>query len=404
MKLHRYHCLTKALPIFRKIFPATLLQEMETECLPKGNYRRLAAPRHLAEAMLKAIILRLPSQSEIVNQCPNLGLSGHSSLGYDLDRPWFAAMAAQMNDYCAQQYPSYDCGICKHPRKLLDTMPALIQITQRGACSKFNNVAKGCGVMASFNLDAGQGQSLADILKIMPGGWNDTYQVRDVPLAADGPLYIADRGFYSLETTQLWRSRGVHFILRAKKHNLRYSVISSAQVAQDPIGLVRIESDEIVMLGKENSKYRSQVRLLKGWLYSKDSVEDLWLVSDQFGLTAEQLLDNYFQRGTIEVYHRFVKQSLGAAHLYSFDQHGIQSQIHLTVLLANLLFIAACDEQRKDRKPMDILTQMLGHVRSLLGVIQPWKRNTVAQRRAKPLHNRRHLKRRSTALQHGANL
>lgn len=401
MKLHSSHSLTKVLPIFRKIFPSALVSELEKECLPAGDYVRCATPRQLVEAMLRAMLLRLSSQSEIVRECPGLGLSGHCSLSYDLQRPWFTALSAELNHYCAQLYPSYDGAVHAHPRKLLDTMPVLIQATQRGTCAKYNNVAKGCGVMASFNLDAGEDQTLVEIVKILPGGWNDTYQVRNARLVANGPIYIADRGFYSLQTTHLWTEQGVHFILRAKKQNLSYSVVESLPLGQRQAGAVRIESDEIVQLGKPSCAYRSKVRLLKAWL---DTGEDLWLVSDQLDLSAPQLLEQYLQRGKIEVYHRFVKQSLGAAHLYSFDQHGIETQIQLTALLANLLFLAAGPQQRKGEQALDVLINMLAHVRQQLGVRKPWKRNTVAQRRAKPPHNRRHLKRRFPTDQNPANL
>ncbi len=401
MKLHGYQSLTKALPVFRRIFPQALLAEMEKDFLPRGKYARRARPHELVQSMMKAIVLRLSCQAEIVRECPALKLSGPSSLSYDLDRPWLADYTAEMNSYLRQRHPTYDAAVCLHPRLVIDTMPCLIPITQRGTCAKYNNVAKGCGVMSTFNIDACEGQSPVEILKIMPGGWNDSYKVRDIGLVAAGPIYIADRGFYSLQTMQMWRTQNVHFIVRAKKHNLSYSVVESLPAPTTKAAKVTIESDQVVMLGKANCAFRSKVRMLKAWL---DSGEDLWLVTDQFHFTADQLLDSYLKRGTIEVYHRFIKQSVGLAHLYSFDQHGIETQVHLIVLLANLLYLSAPEDVFKSMCILDVIAEIMNQLRRDLKIPKLWQRNTVAQRRRKPEHNRRHLKQRSTGLQKELNL
>ncbi len=388
MKLHSSFSLTKALPIFHTLFPANLLEELESEILAPGNYERQATPGKLTEALIKAIIMRLSSQEEILKFCPSLGLSSHSALSYDLASPWFNKFSAELLVYQAVLKPTYEPNVVRHPRILLDTMPVLVQITQRGTSKKYNNVAKGCGVMCGFNLDTGPEQCPVHIHRIMRGGWNDTYQVRRVELIAQGPIYITDRGFYSLETMCRWRGEKVHFISRAKKQNLTYEVVRCLPTSPGRVGKVQIESDEIVMLGKPGSKHRSEVRLLKAWL---SSGEDLWLVTDQYDLTAEQLLDAYSERGKIEVYHRFVKNSLGAAHLYSFDENGMESQIRVTVLVANLLYLWAA-RQLHDQGVLKTLDQVLETIRTSLGLPKLWKRNTVAQRRDKPEHNRRRLK------------
>lgn len=401
MKLHGRYSLAKVLPFFRRLFPVPLLKQMQVDCLPPGNFQRVAQPARLVEALAAAIILRLSSQQEIVRSCPALGLRSHSSLGYDLDRPWFQVLTAELNAYRRQVYPTYEAHVRLHPRILIDTMPVLMPITQRGKCDKFNNVAKGCGVMCGFNLDAQQGQSPVDILRIMPGGWNDAYRVRSVELTPNGPIYIADRGFFSRETLHLWREQQVHFLVRAKKANLRYSIVRSLKQPPVTVGKIRVESDEIILLGKPGAKFRCEVRLIKGWLNEK---EDLWLTSDQYDATPEQLFSDYLQRGQIEVYHRFVKQSLCMAHLYSFDQTGIESQIQLTVLLANLLFLSAPGDPQTANSVIKIIDQQLKKLRDELGLSKPWYRNTVAQRRNKPLHNRRQLKRRTPTVQPETNL
>lgn len=398
MKLHKRLFLTKALPTFKQIFPAKLMMEMGKEFLPRGKYVRLVSPVALVDAMLQAIICQLPSQREIVRQSPRLNLRGASSLSYALDRQWLRDMTGEMNDYFNQLCPTFDPERCPHPRILLDTMPIMLQRTQRGNCAKYNNVAKGCGVMCGFNIDAAHDQCVVQIHKIMPGGWNDTYQVRSVDLIPHGPIYIADRGFYSRETTRMWVDQSIHFIMRIKKHNLNFEVLKSLPFDQTRCACV--ESDKIVLLGKPGSAHRSQVRMIKAWLKNGD---DLWLITDQMTMPCEEVLANYKQRNTIEVYHRFIKQSLGLAHLYSYDHTGIVAQVQLIVLLVNLLHISADRSDSRQQIPA-LLNIAIKQLREQLGLWSPLKRNTVAQRRRKPDHNRRYLKRRLSIIPAGENL
>lgn len=401
MKPHTSFQLTKILPTFRNLYPRQLLHEMQAELRPSSRYVRKVCPIEMVDAMIRAIVLQLSSQAEIVHRNKKLGVRSRSALSYNLSLSWMARFVGEMLRYLLRERPSYDPRICKHPRTLLDTMPVLLQRTQRGHCERFNNVAKGCGVMGAFNLDAQPGQCPVAILGIFHGTWNDTYRVRNAELISNGPIYIADRGFYSLETLQLWRGRNVHFIVRAKRKYMSFDIEKTLKVTRNRKRKARVESDQIVTLKTKTTNITVRVRLLKAYI-GKD--EDLWLVTDQFDATVDQLLDSYRLRGGIEVYHRFVKNSLGLAHLYSYNQTGIETQIYLITVVANVLFLSATEGMLNDQDVQKVLRQMLKYIRAQLGLPMRWRRNTVAQRRNKPLHNRRHLKSRNAELQIGPNL
>jgi hypothetical protein len=389
MKLHGLKSVTRILPIFARIFPRLMLKEMSREFLPEGNYYRQASPGQVVLAILKAVLLQLPNQRQILTQHTELGLACPSSLSYNLRQPWMVGFATEMQQHLEMLHPHVEPAAVENPRLLIDTMPAMLPITQRGTCTRFNNVAKGCGVMCTFNLDATSQQCPVRILKIMHGPWNDTFQVRGVVLDSNGPIYIADRGFYSRVTVEFWVTNKVHFIARGKKQRLHWSQVRQLIKSPTTLGSVRVETDEIVLLGKDNGKPRCQVRMLRGWL---ESGEDLILITDQFELTTEQLLDMYLKRGQIEVYHRFLKQSLGLAHLYSFDQTGIEGQIRLSALLANLLYLAAAPHQNTPAEVLKIISTSLEDIRRELGLWKPWKRNTYSPTRKKAKRKRRYLK------------
>ena len=220
-KLHTMSSFTKILPIVSRIFPEGLLKSLAKECFP-GDYDRKASPQELIRALLKAQTLLLPSQEEIIKKNPRLGLSARTSLTYNFCLPSLLQFAKEMMSHLHQIHPMINSQLLATPRLLLDTMPQTLPATQRGKGAKINNVSRGMGVMFAFNLDAMPGQCPIDILGIFRGSWNDTYKVRQVALIANGPVYIADRGFYSRETVKLWLDQHINFIVRGKSAKMSW--------------------------------------------------------------------------------------------------------------------------------------------------------------------------------------
>jgi hypothetical protein len=250
--------------------------------------------------------------------------------------------------------------------------------TVRHGCARITRNAVGGGVLWSFALNAARGVNPIRILKTIAGAWSDAPLMAGVELIADGPIYLMDRGFYAIDLVARWIDRRVRFIVRAKRTKIRYDV----QWTMGPgrkIGLVRVTEDAIVRLGGPDRKARGKacprVRLVRAIL---PTGEELILVSGMLGESAEFLLNAYRQRWPIERFHYYLKETLGLAHLYSFQQNGLAFLVQVAVLLIVLLLLGA-DADRRKGLTVDRLRAALKSLRLACGMPGLWRRNTMSK-------------------------
>lgn len=259
---------------------------------------------------------------------------------------------------------------------VLDSVALTLPKTQRHKCAKFNNKTVGGGVLWAYMVNATRGVTPLKVLEVIHGAWCDSKVMRDVRLVARGPVYVMDRGFYALELLEQWLSQRVRFVLRVRERSLKYDVLQNLSTPRW-IGSQYLMLDAIVRLGGAQAKAHPQVRLIIARLASG---ENLIVATDRLEWSAERVLHSYKQRWHIERFHRFLKDTLGLSHLYSFGQTGITFLLYTALLTALLLFLAAdnpCGET------ITVLRHMLTAVRSALGLGTPWKRNSCVRSRNK---------------------
>jgi hypothetical protein len=258
----------------------------------------------------------------------------------------------------------------------LDGMAQTLPKTQRHHCKKFNDKTVGGGAVWTYMIEAVRGVCPIKVLKIVEGAWHDTTVMRTVTLIANGPVYLMDRGFYALDLLYQWLHDEVRFLVRVRKRSLKFDVL---QELSSPcrVGDKTVVLDARARLGGPRAKKRPVVRLI--WAV-RPSGEDLILATDRFDWTLVRILEAYKKRWHIERFHRFLKDTVGLAHLYSFHQTGITFLLYTALLLALLLFFAADDPSGET---IAILRRMLRLVRLALGLDTPWKRNTFTPRRTK---------------------
>ena len=66
---------------------------------------------------------------------------------------------------------------------------------------------------------------------------------------------------------------------------------------------------------------------------------ELWLVTDRFDLDADLVAIAYRYRWTIELFFRWLKCVLGARHLLSHKQNGIELQLYAALIVSLLITI-----------------------------------------------------------------
>lgn len=320
-----------------------------------------------------AFVWRLSGLREIAQRMGRmLGTSKFGSLSPALARPWSLAYVQRLVQHIESKHePKRDDLIA------LDSMAITLKATQRHRCQKMNSKTVGGGVIWAFMIGAGRGCCPVKILKVMAGAWNDSYQMRGIELVTNGPVYLMDRGFFALGLMQGWIDQGVRFIVRSRK----LVGIEELHTISSPraYGRGHIEMDAWVRLGASQAKAHPEVRFIRARI-GKTLLE---VVTSEQTWSAEQILDAYKKRDRIEQFHRFIKETVGLAHLYSFSHDGMMFLLHTAILLALLLLLSG---NKLASDTMTTLRNLLKALRSSLGLTFFWRRNTLAATRSKGNH------------------
>ena len=330
-------------------------------------------PAALVQTFLIAFAARLSGLRAVSRRCGHLlATTNFSSICHGLRRRSSLAFVGRM---VGRLETSPRAG-AKEQLVAIDGMAVTLPKTRRHRCKKCNNATVGGGVVWTYMVHAAKGVCPVKILKLVEGAWHDTQVMRSVELIARGPVYLMDRGFYAFDLLAGWLTRQVRFVVRVREHDLIFETLRTLS-APRRIETKRLTLDAMVRLGGEHAKTHPVVRLIIAVL---PSGERLILATDRLAWSAERVLEAYRQRWHIERFHRFLKDTLGLAHLYSFDQSGITFLLLTALLLAMLLFLGAADPAGETIR---ILRAMLKILRETLGLDTPWKRNTYTPRRAK---------------------
>jgi hypothetical protein len=307
-----------------------------------------------------------------------------STLSYALRRLSFARMAQEMVRAITGDFSPGAGDVVA-----LDSMAVTFKNALRHGCAKFNNTTAGGGVLWGWHVNACGGHSPLQVLRVMAGAWSDRAATPAAALVARGPLYLMDRGFWSLKMVWELVDRKVRFVMRLTAKQVHWTTLRKCGCARWH-GAVRIERDEIAELGAAQRKQHPRVRLVYARLKNG---KDLVLVSGELDWSAERILDAYKQRWHIERFHKFIKQGLGLAHLYSFQQNGLEFQLHACVLLTLLLWLAQTDESKATfSDSVTVLQTALRELRESLGLFGRWRPNVPHNRgvikQSKRIHGR----------------
>jgi hypothetical protein len=340
----------------------------------------------LVRAFLSAFVLYLPSTQAVLDRHGQaLGTSARSTLSYALRRASSLALVRRM-------WGALD-GFFRPGKEALvalDSMPLTLPSTRRHGCRRINSSAVGGGVLWAFLVNAARGTCPVQILRTITGPWHDTKVVAQVSLTPRGPVYLMDRGFWALDLIVAWLAQSVRFVLRVTRQSLVYRPLRSCGRARTLPRGIRVEFDGVAILGGKTCKRKPTVRLVVAYLANG---EDLILASDRMDWSAERLLEAYRQRWQIECFHRLLKECVGLAHLYSFQENGLLFLLHVATLLATLLIL---DETAPRGSTVEVLMAALTALRAALGIpTTAWRSNT-----AKPMKRSGGRKKRRPAKNH----
>jgi IS4 transposase len=159
---------------------------------------------------------------------------------------------------------------------------------------------------------------------------NDRTQLDDL-VDEPGVTYVFDRGYIDYSAFDRYCDNGIHFVTRLKS-NAFVEPLEALEIPQgSPIG-----ADMLVRVGSQQKKMKHQLRMVQ----TEDSQGNLlFLITNRFDLTCDEISDMYRSRWAIETFFKWMKQHLRIKHFHGQSERAVQNQIWIALIAFCLLLL-----------------------------------------------------------------
>ena len=154
-------------------------------------------------------------------------------------------------------------------------------------------------------------------------------------------VFVFDRGVAKREVfcnlDELDKQDNIYFVTRLKD-NFRYRIIKQIEEGTNrPVGSLELISDQIIQLGKPNSKQFLENHFRMIIAISPKTKITYFFLTNLFDKKAEEILSLYKKRWDIEVFFRFLKQELNLSHITSTSENGMMIIMYMTMIASMLV-------------------------------------------------------------------
>jgi hypothetical protein len=154
-------------------------------------------------------------------------------------------------------------------------------------------------------------------------------------------VFVFDRGVAKREVfcnlDELDKQDNIYFVTRLKD-NFRYRIIKQIEEGTNrPVGSLELISDQIIQLGKPNSKQFLENHFRMIIAISPKTKNTYFFLTNLFDKKAEEILSLYKKRWDIEVFFRFLKQELNLSHITSTSENGMMIIMYMTMIASMLV-------------------------------------------------------------------
>lgn len=176
---------------------------------------------------------------------------------------------------------------------------------------------------------------------------NDITPAQAMPVEP-GATYVFDLGYYDYRWWAKLDDAGCRIVTRFKK-NTPLTVIQEQKVAKDG----SILSDRIGFLParQKNNRHNPLANAVREVRVKTDTGKVLRILSNDLDATASEIADLYKRRWAIELFFRWIKQTLKIDHFLGTSQNAVSIQI-ATALIAFLLLRLAQAAQKTVQTPL----------------------------------------------------
>ncbi len=202
-----------------------------------------------------------------------------------------------------------------------------------------------CGAKAHIIYDPDADQPL--YLMVTPANVNDITAAKEMPIEA-GASYVFDLGYYDYGWWATLDAAGCRIVTRLKV-NTPFAVIEDRPMAPGS----SIRSDRIGHLPKRLAACRRNPMcgLVREIQVKIENGKVLRIFTNDLAASAQEIADLYKRRWAIELFFRWVKQTLKIGHFYGTSENAVRIQI-VTALIAFLLLRLAHDATAIVKSPL----------------------------------------------------
>lgn len=185
---------------------------------------------------------------------------------------------------------------------------------------------------------------------VTPARVNDITAAKAMPVEA-GATYVYDLGYYDYGFWAALDAAGCRFVTRLKK-NTPLAVLQENDVPQDS----GILSDRIGLLPQRLAASRCNplAKPVRELRVLNDSGRELRIVTNDLEAPAGEIAELYRQRWQIELFFRWIKQTLRIEHFLGTSENAVRIQIAVA-LIAFLLLRLAHAAQKAVQRPLDFV-------------------------------------------------
>ncbi len=184
-------------------------------------------------------------------------------------------------------------------------------------------------------------QSVGRFVKITAAKVHDKNFLKSLELISHS-MIVFDKAYNYYHQFALWTTQQVYFVTRLKK-NAVYEIIETKRVHYRKKGKAKVLRDEIIELtyhpenenGKRQMKVFRKIRLRKV-CYQDEKNRYFEFLTNNFGISAEEVAFLYKKRWGIELLFKKMKQNFQLHYFYGENENAIRTQVWCT-LIAQLL-------------------------------------------------------------------
>lgn len=204
------------------------------------------------------------------------------------------------------------------------------------------------GAKAHVLYDAEAGRPVYSV--VTPARVNDVTVAKDMPIEA-GATYVFDLGYYDYAWWAKLAAQGCRIVTRFKKNTplldaSEMPVEEGGDILSDRVGLL----PERLARNRRNP-FQDPVREVRVRI---ETGKVLRVLSNDLDATAQEIADLYKRRWQIELFFRWVKQTLKIRHFLGRSENAVRTQIAVA-LIAYLLVQAALKTQSAVETPLALL-------------------------------------------------